>query len=529
MTTSHLMLAFEGTAPSAEILEAIQHHHLSGVSLFRPLNVHNAAQVRELTAALQTSARAAGLPPLLIAADHETGQLLGLGSDLTNFPGNMALAAIGDAALAEQVGRAMGLEMAALGVNINYAPVCDVNSNPANPSIGIRALGDNPQQAAELASALIRGMQSAGIAATAKHFPGLGETAVDSHHAVPVVPYTLGRLEAVEFPPFRAAIGAGVKMMMTGHVALPALAEQPDLPATLSRAIQHDLLRGRLGFEGVLISDAMEMGAIAQGMGQVLDAIAALRAGVDLLLLNSDTAVWQLLRAGLVQAASRGLLDAAELATSQQRIRALQTWLGQQLQPSLEVVGCTAHQQLAREVATRALTLVRDEAGLLPLRLPREANIGVVIPQPIDLTPADTSSYEQPDLAAELRPFYPHTTQFTPSHHPTADEISSLRAKLADCDLLIIGTISAHLNFAQAEMARALLALGRPTITVSLRTPYDLATYPEAQTHICTYSLLPPSISALADGLVGRVGFEGKLPVGWAEEQRGGGAEERGV
>src|SRR5690606_37834621 len=259
-------------------------------TLFRGHNVESAAQVRALTRRLQ-QATADAQPdterlPLLIAADQEGGQLLALGQETTPFPGNMALGATGDPGLARRVGQAMGREMAAMGVNVNYAPVCDVNSNPQNPNVGIRAFGDDPELVARFSAAMIGGLQSAGVAATAKHFPGNGDSDIDPHYGVPVLSQDRAALEAGPFRPFQAAIDAGVRLIMSAHVALPALTGRADVPATLQREIMHDLLRDELGFQGLIISDAMDMAAISQGAGQIIDAIAALRAGIDVLLLT---------------------------------------------------------------------------------------------------------------------------------------------------------------------------------------------------------------------------------------------------
>lgn len=506
------MPAFAGTTPSTLAQQWLTERGAAGVTLFRAKNVVNPAQVRELVEALQRLAATAGHPPLLVAVDQEGGQLEAL-AGLTPFPGNMALGATRDASLAWRVGHALGRELAAVGVNVDYAPVCDVNVEPANPNVGVRAFGDDPQLVAELATALSGGLQEAGVAATAKHFPGNGASALDPHEGVPVLPFAPERLEAVEFLPFRAAIDAGVRLMMTAHVALPALTGRHDLPATLSREIMHGLLREEMGFGGVVISDALDMHAITQGAGQVLDALAAVLAGVDLLLLAGEEEAQNRLYRGLCQALSRGLLPTARVQEAAVRVGALQRWTAGQEQPSLEVVGCAEHRQLAREVAARSLTLVRDEAGLLPLRPDPDTRVAVVMPTPRDLTPADTSSYVTPGLASALRPYFPAAEEFITGHPPTVAEVGALREQLAEYDLLLLLTLSASMDPAQADLVVALQGLGKPTVTIAGRTPYDLLAYPQTTTHICTYSIQPPSMQALAAALVGEADFPGRLPV----------------
>ncbi len=512
-----MMVAFVGREATAVILSTIAQNHLGGITLFRHHNIENPAQIRALTASLQQAAAESGQPPLLIAADQETGQLMGLGDGFTPFPGNMALGATRDPELAYQMGQAIGRELAAVGVNVNYAPVCDINTNPANPNIGIRAFSDDPKLASALTTAVVQGMQSAGIAATGKHFPGLGEGAVDSHHELPTLDHSWTRFKETELPPFLAAINGGVKLLMTGHVGVTALTERPDLPATLSRQVMHTLLRETLGFEGLVISDAMDMHAIAQGDGQVLDAITAVRAGVDLLLMTTDTAVNERVFAGLRHAAQRLMIDTAVVEQSARRILALKEWLAQQPQPDLDIINCPAHQALAAEISGRAITLVRDEAGLLPLHshLSPEFKIAVLLPQPQDLTPADTSSFVQHTLAQAIRAHHPagRVLEIIYPHEPTVAQTEVILSQLGDADLLLLGTISASLYPAQAEFARAVLALSKPTVTIALRTPYDLTVYPEAQTHICTYGFHAPSMTALAARLWGEETFTGVLPV----------------
>ncbi|HEX7432067.1 MAG TPA: glycoside hydrolase family 3 N-terminal domain-containing protein, partial [Anaerolineaceae bacterium] len=212
-----ILLAFKGKKPTPGITAALQKYRPAGLTLFRSLNINNPAQVRALTGALQQLAQDFDLPPLLIATDQEGGQLMAIGKGTTPLPGNMALGATGSTELARRAGEVLGSELAAMGINVNYAPSCDVNINPHNPVIGTRSFGEKPDQVASLAAAIINGMQSQGVAAVAKHFPGHGDTAADSHHGLLSVPHDLDRLQQVEFPPFRAAVEAGVKLVMSAH------------------------------------------------------------------------------------------------------------------------------------------------------------------------------------------------------------------------------------------------------------------------------------------------------------------------
>lgn len=514
-----LMLAFQGTSVPRWLRDRLAAAPAAGVTLFRAPNLRSPRQVRRLTNGLQSAAALGpGGTPILIAADQEGGQLLALGDGFTPFGSPMSIGATGDADLAERVGRAIGLELRAVGVNVNYAPVLDVATNPDNPALGIRSFGDDPIEVGRLAAAWLRGLQSAGVAGTGKHFPGKGEGSVDTHLALDVVDRDRAGLEAVELAPFRAATEAGVRLVMSGHFAVPALTGSLTLPSTLSGDVMHVLLREDLGFDGVSITDALDMGALPQDATQAVDVVAALAAGVDLLLSTPDRKAQRRIEAAIRRAAAVLLLGDAGLRRSAARIAALRRWLSSFADPPLDVVGSDAHRALARELAERSLTLVRDDVALLPLRPSADACILALMPAPRDLTPADTSSYVTPSLASALRAHHGAVDEVVTSHPATASEIASLRDRAAGADVIVLGTISATPGSAQAELVQAVIATGRPVVTVALRTPWDLAAYPRAPTHACTYSILPEAMTALAGALFGATGwsgapFPGRLPV----------------
>lgn len=501
-----LMLAFRGATLPAWLRARLAESPVAGFTLFRPNNVRSPRQVRRLTSELQAAARARpgsdGLP-LLIAADQEGGQLLALGDGFTPFAGPMAIGATGDVELAERVGRAIGRELRAVGVNVNYAPVLDVAVNPANPSLGIRSFGDDPFKVGRLAAAWLRGLQSAGVAGTGKHFPGKGGAAVDTHLELAVVDRTREELDGLELVPFKAAIEADLRMVMSGHFASPGLTGSRVLPSTLSRRIMDGVLRGELGFEGVSITDALDMKALPQDATQAVDVLAAVDAGVDLLLATADRGAQRRIESALRRAAAVDLFDQVRLRASAVRVDALRRWLTGSADPPLEVVGSAEHGALARELAERALTLVRDEPRLLPLRISPDARIVAIMPAPRDLTPADTSSYVAPGLAAALREHHGAVDEIVTAHPPTDAEVARVLTRAAGYDVIVVGTISAGAGSSQAALVDGLLASGRPVVTVALRTPWDLAAYPGATTHVCTYSILPESMAALAAALFG--------------------------
>jgi beta-N-acetylhexosaminidase len=450
--------------------------------------------------------------------DQEGGQLQGLGDEPTQFAGSMALGAVGDDDLAERVGRAIGLESRAMGVNVVYAPVLDLASEPANTALGVRSFGDHPMAVARLGAAVVRGLQDAGVAATVKHFPGLGEVGQDTHHGLGVVAGSRAALDSGTLVPFRAGIASGARLVMSAHVAVPALTGDPTLPATLSPTVMGRLLRDELGFGGVTISDAL-----AQGAAQAVEIIAVVRAGVDLLLCSADRRAQRRIEQTLVAAASRGLFDDRELEAASARLSALRGWLAEAgAPPDLSVVGCAEHRALSRELAERSVTLVRGApgdggrpvAGGNPgAMLPAHARILAVMPQPTDLTPADTSSTVPPGLGRALRTRFASVEEVVVGVAPTSNELAAVRARAVEFDAVVVGTIDAIRQPAQFDLVEAVVSTGRPTIAVALRTPWDVARYPGSVAAVCTYSILPDSLDALASGLAGAIRFVGRLPV----------------
>jgi beta-N-acetylhexosaminidase len=511
------MLAFVGDTLPDWVARRLASAPVAGMTLFRHHNVRSPGQVRELTEAFQragaggTGARGAvAALPFLVAADQECGQFQALGDDATQFAGNMALGAVGDEGLVERVGRAIALEARAMGVNLVYAPSLDLATEPANAAMGIRCFGDDPAAVGRLGAAMIRGLQGAGVAATFKHFPGLGEVRDDTHFQLAVVDADRARLESVTLAPFRAGVLAGARLAMSAHIAVPALTGDPSLPATLSSIVMQDVLRGQLGFEGVTISDALDMRALAQGAEQGAQIEAAVRAGVDLLLCAADRDAQGQIEAALLSALDAGRFDRASLAASRARIDALRAWLATAgPQPGLDVVGSATHRALSRELAERSITLARG-----PLEtIPPHATILAVMPQPTDLTPADTSSTVAPGLGRALQARFASVEAVVVGIAPSAAEIARVRALAAGADAVVVGTIDAIRQPTQAELVRAVAAANPRTWAVALRTPWDVALYPAGLPALCTYSILPDPLDALATVLAGAATAAGRLPV----------------
>lgn len=491
------MVSFKGYTAPEEILNAVRRGDIGTFCLFTYQNVESPAQLRELNLSLRQAAQAGGQPSPLIGIDQEGGQLIAISGGATELPGNMALGAARSPELAEEAGRVLGRELLAMGVNLNFAPSLDVNINPDNPVVGIRSFGDDPALVAELGIAQIRGMQAEGVIATAKHFPGHGDTGVDSHHEAPVIDHSLNRMHSIELLPFQAAIEAGVTAVMTSHILFTAVDDQK--PATLSSKILEGLLREKMGFDGLIISDAMDMYAVAH-YGWQESVQAALEAGNDLVLLGHLPNQLELNR--LLKQWHRPDAEARILKARQASPAEL---------PPLSVVGCAQHQAIAQEIADRSITLVRDH-GMLPLRPSPDEQITVITIRPTDLTPADTSSQVAMTLGAALKKRHPHVNTFEISYRASEKELAETLQATREADILIMGTINAEQDPQQGELIRAIWERGQRPIVIAMRTPYDLASFPMVETYLCAYGIRQVTTEAIAKVLFGEIGATGILP-----------------
>jgi beta-N-acetylhexosaminidase len=339
------ILGFEGRAPSLALEVLVRERNPGGVILFAR-NLGSPEEIAMLTNALQ----AASLTPLFVAIDQEGGKVTRLEPPFTQWPSAGAVGAVGSSELAYALGKAMAQELLAVGINMNLAPVLDVLTNPANPIMAGRCFGNDPQVVTRLGMAVFGGLKDMGVLAVGKHFPGHGDTTVDSHLGLPVVPHDQARLWAVELVPFVAAIDAGIPALMTAHLLVPAL--DPERPATLSRPILTELLRERLGFSGLLVSDDLLMRGIADATPPGEAAIRFLDAGGDCVLICHDEAAQRQAIQAVAEAVETGRLSEARVQLSCDRIaKAKAQYLGRGMPASAEtireVVGCAAHRRVA--------------------------------------------------------------------------------------------------------------------------------------------------------------------------------------
>lgn len=515
-----LAVGFHGTRPSPEIIDLIQHYHVGNTILFRR-NIQSAEQVRELTQSLQMLAKDAGhRSPLLIMIDQENGMVNRFGQCITNFPGNMALGAIGSEAIAREVALATGRELRAMGINMNLAPVVDVNNNPSNPVIGVRSFGEDPYQVARLGAAMVTGYREAGIITCLKHFPGHGDTAVDSHLSLPVIPHAIERLEALELIPFQKAMEAGADSIMIAHMYLPALMPDEMVPATISPVVVTKLLREKLGFAGLIISDCMEMEALAHTVGTQQGAVKALQAGIDLVLVSHQYALQRGSIEAIQAAIQYGMLSSERLQQAAERVLQLKartlSWDTLPDATTIAEIGSEAHQQLRQRAYELSTTVVKDASGLLPLRLKPEQPLFVLFMQPTSYTQAvDEGIFADAfDTCVEhIRQRHASVDTLTIAHEPTLDEYSAIYQSVQMAAATIVVTTNANMNSYQGQLMRQLVQTGKPIIGIAAFNPYDLLAFPELATYLVTYECTPPAFAATVRVLFGEIVAQGRLPV----------------
>jgi beta-N-acetylhexosaminidase len=386
--------------------------------------------------------------------------------------------------------------------------------------IGVRAFGSNPRRVGELGVATIQGQHTGGVASVAKHFPGHGDTSVDSHLDLPVVAHPLQRLESTELEPFRQAIQAGVDGIMTAHVVVPSVESRPGVPATLSHAVLTGLLRDKLGYDGLVLTDALDMGAITRDRSAAEAAVQAFEAGADMLLVagikSEDRARLGEGPRALLEAVQSGRVSQSRLDTSVLRILEAKSKRGMldgaPPQGDLSEVGSVAHRALAQEAATRSATLIRDDAGLLPIH--REQRVLVVTTDSPTRSQAVDDSGEKDSLAARIGWLAGPAGELQVTRSPSEAEIAGAVSRARQSDVVVLATYDlAQQGDAQQRLARALAETGRPMVGVALRGPYDASAAPFIRTWIAVYGDRPVQLQAAAALLAGATKPTGRLPV----------------
>ncbi|MFZ4450473.1 glycoside hydrolase family 3 protein [Salibacterium aidingense] len=498
-----------------EIEKVIDDYHLGGVILFRE-NVVTTEQTARLVAAYQEAAEKYGL---LMTIDQEGGIVTRLQSG-TDMPGNMALGAARSTDLTHNVGETIGRELNSLGINMNLAPVMDVNNNPDNPVIGVRSFGESPDLVADLGIAYTQGLQSTGVAATAKHFPGHGDTAVDSHLGLPEVPHDKERLMDVELYPFQQAMNAGIDAIMTAHVTFPKIDDtkviskkdgtEISLPATLSHKVLTGLMREEMGYDGVIITDALNMNAITDHFGSVDAVIRSVKAGTDIILMPVGL---EKVADGLRDAVETGEIREERIEESVERILTLKINRGvikSENPPSAdeivanaeEVVGAEEHKKVEQEAANQSVTLVQNKDAL-PFEFTNEDKLAVV-----------GNTYIS-SLYKSVRAYHENTDLVTASGPLNDDQL----AELEKASAVVVGTYTYNVNgrsesSPQMQMIHQLMEeLDVPVVGSGIRNPYDIMAFPEIDGYLAQYGFREASFDAAAATLFGENDPSGLLPV----------------
>ncbi len=504
-----LCVGVSGDVPDPEVLDELARVRPGGVVLFAR-NVSTVARTRALIAALRATCAGA-----YVAVDQEGGRVARLRDGATDVPSMMALGATYDPSLAERVGETLAADLARFDCDLDFAPVCDLATDPRGSVVGTRSFGDDPERVGAFAFALARGLQRGGAGATLKHFPGHGATSVDSHVALPVVDASLEQLRAREFVPFARALATEPVAVMSAHVVTRAL--DAERPATLSPRVLRDTLRGELGFRGACVSDCLEMAAIAGGHGTVDGALAALEAGCDVLIVSHTLAIAREIRDGIVRAVERGSLSRARLeeaalrvVTLRDRMRALRVAAEARELSGDDDARRERGRALALEVARRAVTLVRGD-----VRLALDVPVTVVSFEAAteDGIAGVRRDYASVSHALRTRGVRSELLRVPLEPEPDAVEhLIDLVAMQGRRRVVVIARRAWH-HPAQAAAVDAIVARFADAVLVVAAEPFDVSRFPAFAHVACTYGDGASAFEGLADVLVGRIAATGRLPV----------------
>ncbi|CAM3288185.1 beta-N-acetylhexosaminidase [Vagococcus fessus] len=498
-------VGFEGQIVTDEIKTLIHDYHVGSIVLFSQ-NITSKSQVMGLTAALQNEAKLAGYErPLLISIDQENGVVSRMPNDVREFPGAMLLGATKEPNNAETSYYYSALELKEMGINWNLAPTLDINNNPKNPVIGVRSFGETKEQVALFGSAAIKGIQAAKVIATAKHFPGHGDTSVDSHLDLPVINTTLEQLRERELYPFEKAIEAGVETIMTAHVYFPSI-EENNRPASLSKRVMQELLREELGFNGVIITDSLGMKAIADKYGVAKGAVEALKSGADMAMVSHVYQDQIEALDAVVEAVESGELDNQSIEKSIRRLSELKEKYA--LKTSSKEAKKLSCEELAN-LFSRGITVVKKTTDF-PFDGEANQKALLVLPEILNLTGIEEENEKERFITSKLR----DTNYCWSEETLTAENFEGLIKKSNQFDLVVIGTINLKDTSEHAVRLCKELKKHPNLVVVALRNPYDLNYLPkEIETYVTTYEFSTTAILLALEGIVGLRNLEGSLPV----------------
>lgn len=509
-----LMFGYQTMDIPDEMKAWIKQHQIGNVILFSR-NISTPEENFERMRVLQGWAREAKHAyPLFIATDQENGVVTRLQKGATRFPGAMALGATGKPENAKLIYQATGEELRASGISINFAPTIDVNLNPLNPVIGVRSFGEAPEYVARFGKAAVHGLLTSGVVPAVKHFPGHGDTSTDSHDEIPVLRHDRKRLMDAELVPFQSCIESGVPMVMVGHISLP-LIDESGSPASISAELVMGILRQTLGFQGVAVTDCLEMAAIAGSIGVPEAAVRAIQAGIDLVLVSHTLEIQQKTHARLIQSIHRGEISLQRINEAVDRVLQLKkrflSW-EECLAAKGQTFDCKRHEKLAEEILGQAVTLVKNDDQLLPLAK-NTHQLGVVFPGVTNLTMAEERLSLSETLMEPLRKYAAAQGHIFSSLDPSEGEGERIVNEIADTEIVLVFTYNAHIYKGQSRFVGKLKQSGKKVIAVALRNPYDLTELPEVDVFLAVYDHGEKAIELIADILFGERPAFGQLPV----------------
>lgn len=510
---SHIggLIAFGGTEPMPNVM---LNNTYGPVILGQPLEL----------ASLFNRLQAVSALPLLTTADFEWGVAMRV-AGTTKFPRAMAFGAAGDPQLAYEAGKVVGLESRAIGVHVDFGPVADVNNNPRNPVINIRSFGEDPARVGAMVNGWVTGLQDAGMLATLKHFPGHGDTDVDSHLGLPIIAHPRSRLDTVELPPFQGGMAAGAAGVMVAHMEMPAI-DPEKRPATFSPVIIGDVLRGQMKFDGLIFTDSMKMAAITKMAPPGEAAVLAVKAGVDAILDSPDSAA---AASAIVAAVKDGTIPRAQVERSVRRLLEAKARLGLHktrtvnLESATLLTGGRKHEAVAQAVSDRAITLIKDERAMVPLATPRTGSVMYL--SVLDYPSGWRIAAPSRTMIPELRARWAATEAFEISDRTTPTELEMVRALAAKFDAVVAGIYvrassgSGRLDLAPQleqflkDIARGTERRKQPFVSVLFGNPYTAMGMPEAPAVMLTYDFSDASERAAIKALAGEMPIGGKLPI----------------
>lgn len=507
------VVGFQGKEMSKDLKRLIHDYHIGSVILFSH-NIGTPEEVLALTNAIQKEAKEAGYEqPLLIAADEENGTVKRLGEGAGNYPGGMALSAITDTDYAYEVGKATGDDLIKVGINWNYAPVMDVNNNPANPVIGVRSFGENPKRVAEVGVASMKGLQDGGVATSIKHFPGHGDTNVDSHLSLPTINHDIERMHEVELVPFKAAIAEGADSIMTAHIVFPALEPDANRPATLSKNILTGLLREELGYEGVIVTDALEMKAVMDTFGIPDGAVEAFKAGADSLLIGHLAEEQFKALDRFEEAVNNGEISKERIEESLARISTLKdkysSWEALSLDDNTVPEGFNSKekQTLAQESYEKSVTVLRK--GEI---LEKDMSVLVLQPKAERSTVAEDISDENHVLGNTVKEALDQVEVRQISSDLSEEQATDILKEASNFDRILVGAMVADADSRLVQLVQE-LAQNHVVDFIGLKSPYIGQWIPNTNFWINTYDPGQMPVHIAVQTLLGEIKPEGVSPV----------------